>query len=129
MNEEELKSHVFTALNQSNFSPASRLSIPHIILIRGRRVKLGNKIIWANVGAAKSALRTYLNSTFDGYKTHSKLSSWQFYIPDSEDKNKTDWVATRKAIKEAQDEWVRLNVNFVPISDYINSLKKAGKIK
>ncbi|KKM01916.1 hypothetical protein LCGC14_1789710 [marine sediment metagenome] len=120
MTKEEYQEYITDTLNDKGiktFTEFEKTEEYFIILLRGKRVRVkSGKMAWSSLGAAKNALRCNLGCIPYDY---------QKFISDVEDNR--DYIVTEKAKREAENEWIKNNIVFMPLAQYMLFRKKTKK--
>jgi hypothetical protein len=86
----------------------------YVVLVNGKRVRMrSGKMVWNGKGPAKTALRNHMHNLEWRNKTINNLKMIDL------NNGNIDYMATREAIKEAEDEWIEKHVVFMPFADYM----------
>ena len=121
MDASEIKQKIFDSLNSpkafEQFDSIQKEKVLYVILVNGKRVQMNSgKNVWNGIGPAKSALRNHL------YALTSMYSKPEYKIYDED--GKVNYELTRKVIKEAEDEWMKKHVVFMPFDKYMAVRRK-----
>lgn len=117
---QKIKNRVTELLNdKSHFSHPKTTKDLFVILVDGKRIETySGKSVWIGLGAAKSALRNHMKHIY---------SSSNFILSDYKVYNKhriLNGALMTQALREAEEEWIKQHVLFMPFSRYMLIQKK-----
>jgi hypothetical protein len=117
---QKLKNRVIELLSDENHFDCLKTNKNHfVILVDGKRIRTcSGKSIWTGLGAAKSALRNHMKHIYSS--NNFTLSDYKVY----NEHGILNGTLMTQALREAEEEWIKQHVLFMPFSRYILIQKK-----
>jgi len=117
---DQIKSNIITILNSEGaFPELTKDKDMYVILVNGKRLKtFSGKSVWPSIGAAKNALNNHLYALYADRKFH--LSNHKIHNEDGV----LEYNRMKQAKTDAENEWIKQHVVFVPFDQYMIARKK-----
>jgi len=117
----EIKQKIIDSLNSpeafEEFDSIQKSKVMYVILVNGKRVSMrSGKNVWNGIGPAKSALRNHM-CDFSNIFRHNEYKIY-------DENGKANYHESQKIVKEAEDEWVKNHVVFMPFDKYMAVRRK-----